>query len=524
MKAPQYHKQEDYQIRSKKLEDIQSLGMDPYPHKYTPTHAALLLLETFGKETIGHSDDAASGSTPLVKVAGRLVLFRDMGKNAFGQIQDQSGRIQIMCNRDLTTVDGYDAEKGGMTPLKFIEKKIDLGDIIGIEGNLFHTQKGELTIFVKKLTLLCKSLLPLPEKHCGLCDKEVCYRKRWLDLISHKDVQERFILRSKILKEIRQYFDNEGFLEVETPILQSIYGGAQAKPFITHLNALHQEMFLRIALEIPLKQLAIGGLERIYEVGKVFRNEGLDRTHNPEFTMLEGYAAYWDYNDVMRFIENLFEHLAVKLFGSTKLAIEKEGTTHVIDLKAPWTCMSMKDSIRTYAKIDIDTLSDEEMKKILLEQTPIDPKSIQKAPRGMLIAHLFAELVESHLIQPHHITDHTIETTPLCKLHRNPELRKEGIVERFESFILGFEFVNAYSELNDPIFQRKLLEEQAKKRLAGDEEASPLDEEFLEAICQGMPPTGGFGFGIDRLVMLLTKVHSIRDVLYFPLMKPEENI
>jgi lysyl-tRNA synthetase class 2 len=458
-------------------------------------------------------------------VAGRLVLFRSMGKNAFANIQDSTGRIQVMFNRDLTEVSGLEKKEGAeLTPIKFIEKKIDLGDIIGIEGHLFRTHKGELTIYAKKITLLCKTLLPLPDKHSGLADKGVRYRKRWLDLITNQDVAEIFRTRSRILQLIRRYFERNHFLEVETPVLQNVYGGAQARPFTTNLNALDQEMFLRISLEIPLKKLIVGGLSRVFEMSKVFRNEGLDRTHNPEFTELEAYAAYWDYNDMMAFTENLFEEIAVELFGTTQITLfsEQENKEYTIDMKAPWIRLSMKDSIKKYANIDVDKLSEEEMKALLKKKTPGDEEKISKGTRGELTALMFEAFAEEHLIQPHHIIDHPIETTPLCKLHRNPKLRHEGFVERFESFILGNEFCNSYTELNDPELQRKLLEEQAEKKLAGDDEASPLDEEFIEAICQGMPPAGGLGIGVDRLVMLFTKAYSIRDVLYFPIMRPEE--
>lgn len=403
-----------------------------------------------------------------------------------------------------------------------IEKKIDLGDIIGIEGNIFRTNKGELTVFAKKVTLLCKTLLPLADKHSGLSDKELRYRKRWLDLISNPEVQESFRTRSRILCLIREYFSLNDFLEVETPVLQSIYGGAEARPFITKLNALDQQMFLRISLEIPLKKLIVGGLDRVYELSHVFRNEGIDRTHNPEFTMLEAYAAYWDYNDMMRLMENLFEKLALELYGTTKVPAKHPDTSEMIeiDMRAPWPRLTMKESISKFANLDIDRLSDAEIRSILHESGHVDIKKLNNLSRGLLIAALFEVKAEPHLIQPHHIIDHPIETTPLCKLHRNPKERSEGIVERFESFILGHEVCNAYSELNDPEMQRKLLEEQAKRRESGDEEASPLDEEFLEAICQGMPPTGGLGIGIDRLIMIMTNTHSIRDVLFFPWMKP----
>lgn len=523
--TPEYHSNEEFQNRSRKLSEIRALGIEPYPHKYPTTErAAALALEADGKE-IGHHDDAATGNTRRVFVQGRLVLFRPMGKNAFAHLQDETGRIQIMCNRDLTLVDGLEPTEE-LTHLKFIEKKLDLGDIIGVEGHLFKTQRGELTVFAKKITLLCKSLLPLPDKHSGLADKGVRYRKRWLDLITHPESLTRFRLRSRILLGIRRYFEESGFEEVETPVLQNIYGGASARPFSTHLNALHQDMFLRIALEISLKKLIVGGMQKIYEIGKNFRNEGIDKTHNPEFTMLEAYAAGWDYNDMMEFTENLFETLAVELFGDTKIRVtsDEEATAQVIDLKAPWKRMSMKEAVKTYGGFDVDKMTVEEMRARLLKETHIDPKGIHNASKGALTAIFFEEFAEKHLIQPHHIIDHPIETTPLCKLHRDPVLRKEGLVERFESFILGREMCNSYTELNDPELQRKLLEEQAAKRDGGDLEACPLDEEFIEAICQGMPPTAGVGIGIDRLVMLFTSADSIRDILFFPLMKPEDHM
>lgn len=528
IKKPEYHQHEEYQNRLRKLNELQEMGIELFPPKFTPTHSSLELQSKYEKDPIGHSEDAAAGTTPSVCIAGRLILFRAMGKNAFAHIQDTSGRIQVMFNRDLTTVEGYDAssikEGEPPSPIKIIEKKIDLGDIIGIEGNLFYTNKGELTVFAKKVTFLCKTLLPLPDKHAGLADKELRYRKRWLDLICNDDVRETFRRRSVILNEIRHYFAESQFIEVETPVLQSTYGGAEARPFLTKLNALDQEMFMRISLEIPLKKLIIGGMNRVYEIGKVFRNEGIDRNHNPEFTLLEAYASYWDYQDMMVFVENLFETLALKLYRTTKVPAKHPDTGEVIeiDMKAPWNRLSMKDSIQRYGNINVDTLSDEAMRQLLKDSGHVDLKKINALSRGLLIAALFEVFVEPHLLQPHHIIDHPIDTTPLCKLHRDPVQRMDGIVERFESFILRQEVCNSYSELNDPVLQRALLEKQALRREAGDEEASPLDEEFLEAICQGMPPTGGVGIGIDRLVMLFTNAHSIRDVLYFPWMKPQQ--
>ena len=312
------------------------------------------------------------------------------------------------------------------------------------------------------------------------------------------------------------------FMEVETPVLQNIYGGAEARPFISELNALHQTMYLRIAIEISLKSSSLEDSLAFLKLEKVYRNEGIDRTHNPEFTMLESYAAYWDYDDVMIMTENLFAYLAKELYGTTEIGMrkDKQGNEHLIDLKTPWNRLSMKDAIRKYGKIDPDTLSDSDMRAKLKEK--IEDEKLKNAPRGKLIAFLFEEFAEHHLIQPHHIIDHPIETTPLCKLHRNPKLREEKFVERFESFILGYEFCNAYSELNDPELQRQLLEDQNNLREGGDDEANPMDEEFIEAICQGMPPTGGLGIGIDRLTMLFTDAFSIRDVVYFPMMRPEE--
>lgn len=522
---PEYHHHEEFQNRTRKLGEIKALHVEPYPHKYLPTAQADQLHKEFGQATIGHSEEAAAGSTPTASVAGRLVLFRSMGKNAFGHIQDHTGRIQVMFNRDLTVVEGYHPDTQAAEPLghlKFIEKKVDLGDIVGVEGNLFHTNKGELTIFVKKFTLLCKTLLPLADKHAGLADKELRYRKRWLDLITNPEVQTVFRQRSQIFRLIRSFLEEQGFLEVETPILQSIYGGAEARPFVTQLHALEQEMFLRISLEIPLKKLIVGGMHRVFEIGRVFRNEGIDRNHNPEFTLLEAYAAYWDYNDTMQLVENLFEKIALELHGTTRMKVHHPETQEVveIDVKAPWPRLKMKEAIKKFAEIDVDQLSDAEIRSLLEASGHCDLKKLATLPRGLLIASLFAVKAEPHLIQPHHIIDHPIETTPLCKPHRHSREHALGIVERFESFILGQEICNAYTELNDPEMQRKLLEDQAARRDAGDEEASPLDEEFIEAICQGMPPTSGVGIGLDRLVMIFTDSHSIRDVLYFPWMKP----
>lgn len=516
---PDYFQHEEYQNRLKSLEEIRALGIDPYPPKYPTTRkTSELQVEWEGKEP-GHFDDAAAGTTPHLFVSGRLVLFRPMGKNAFATVQDETGRIQIVFNRDHTHVAGLPADQ---MPLKFLEKRIDLGDILGVEGHLFRTQKGELTLFAKTVTLLSKSLLPLPDKHAGVADKGVLYRKRWLDLITNADSMERFRLRSRILFAIRKYMNDWNFEEVETPILQNIYGGAEARPFTTHLNALDQNMFLRISLEISLKKLVIGGMQRVFEIGKIFRNEGIDRTHNPEFTMMEAYASGWDYFDMMAFTEQLFEAVALNLLGTTQLPVTRDGVEHTIELKAPWRRLSMVDAVRQYAKVDPLKASMDELRTVLLERKTLDPKEVHGASRGSLTAMLFEEFAEAHLIQPHHIIDHPIETTPLCKPHRDPELRRLGFVERFESFVLGSEMCNSYTELNDPIFQRHLFEEQAKRKDAGDDEAHPFDEEFLEALSQGMPPTGGVGIGIDRLVMLFTAAPSIRDILFFPLMRPED--
>lgn len=516
---PDYHHHESFKTRKQKLKEIREMGMDPYPHKYEPTHQIRALQDKFEGSAIGTSEEAEVGKTDFARIAGRMVLFRAMGKNAFAHIQDETGRLQVMFNRDHTQVTGLPKDE---SPLKFIEKKLDLGDIIGIEGHLFRTQKGELTLYVKEVSLLCKTLLPLPDKHSGLTDKGTRYRKRWLDLITNPESVERLKTRSLLVSKIRRYYEEAGYMEVETPVLQNIYGGAEARPFISELNALSQKMYLRIAIEISLKKLIVGGLSRVFEIGKVYRNEGIDRTHNPEFTMLESYAAYWDYNDVMVFTENLFAYLAKELYGTTEIGMrqDKQGNNHLIDLKTPWKRMTMKEATQAYGGFDPDTLSDGDMRRKL--EGKIEPDVLGAASRGKLIAFLFEEFAEHHLIQPHHIIDHPIETTPLCKLHRDPKLRKERLVERFETFILGYEFCNAYSELNDPELQRELLEEQNKKREGGDLEASPMDEEFIEAICQGMPPTGGLGIGIDRLTMLFTNAFSIRDVVYFPIMRPEE--
>lgn len=514
---PAYHQYEEFQNRTKKLAELRQAGIEPYPHHYRPTHTIEKIVSEYQEATIGNSEEAAAGTTPLVTLAGRLILFRPMGKNAFAHIQGAMEKIQVMFNQEHTKVTGKTDPLPGA--VKWSEKKLDVGDFIGVEGHLFRTKTGELTLFVKQLTLLCKALLPLPDKHSGLVDKEMRYRKRWLDLIAHGEVRRTFLLRSQMMKVIRTVLSEYEFLEVETPILQNTYGGAEARPFCSHIHATDQSVFLRIALEISLKKILVGGLERVYEIGKVFRNEGIDRTHNPEFTMLEAYAAYWDYTDQMEFVEKLVERIALELLGTTQIPYLCDGNEVIIDVRAPWIRMTMKESIAHYAGIDVDRLTPFEMHDILQARTSIDLKSLRETTRGILIAMLFDELVVPKLLVPHHILDHPIETTPLCKPHRDPKKREEGLVERFESFFLGKELCNAYTELNDPEIQRALLEAQAKQKEGGAEFAHPLDEEFLEAICQGMPPAAGIGIGLDRLAMLFTRAASIRDVLYFPIMK-----
>jgi lysyl-tRNA synthetase class 2 len=515
----EYHNFEEYRNRVAKLKEIRALGVCPYPHGYKNTHTLLEISQTYKDDPIGSFEDGEKMSSPFVKTSGRIVLHRGMGKNIFASIQENGCNLQVLFNKDVTKV--YGLKQGELTFHKFLEKKMDLGDIIGVEGHLFRTNKGEITLFAHEVTLLTKALLPLPDKHHGLVDKEARYRKRYLDLISHQEVIKTFKMRSQIITLLRTIFDEAHFLEVETPILEPLYGGAQAKPFTTHLHALDKELFLRISLELPLKKLIVGGIPRVYQIGKVFRNEGIDATHNPEFTMVEFYASYWDYNDMMQFTENLYQKIAIELFGTTILGerMDRKGGVHTLDLKAPWIRMTMKEAIKVYGCYDVDAMTEDEMRIELMEKSSIDHKKVKKGNRGLLIAYMFAEFAENSLIQPHFIIDHPIETTPLCKLHRNESLAKEGIVERFEAFILGVEVCNSYTELNDPLLQRALLEEQQELLDGGDEEANPIDEDFIESICQGMPPCGGCGIGIDRLIMLFTNQVSIKDILFFPMMR-----
>ncbi|MEG0036715.1 MAG: lysine--tRNA ligase [Victivallaceae bacterium] len=523
MFKPSYHSQQDFLYRVDKLREIRDLGIDPYPHIYEGVQDVKKIRESFDEAIVGSSEDAFAKTTPRVTVAGRVVLFRAMGKNAFAQLLDGNVLIQVMFNREFSKVSGL-ALDSDVTSIKFIEKKLDLGDFIGVRGFLFRTHAGELTVLAESVELLSKSLLSLPDKHAGLVDKASRYRKRWLDLISSREVYQTFLLRSRIFGLIRRFMDERDFIEVETPIIQNSYGGAEADPFKTHVNALNVDMFLRISLEISLKKLLAGGMRRVYEIGKVFRNEGIDRTHNPEFTMMEAYGTYMDYNDMMKLMEELMEYLVRSLTGTTKIIYSQfkdvSGDIQEIELnfKSPWKRLTMEESIHIYAGIDINKSSPETLRNILKEQTLLPHPEIDRASKGELMALLFDELVVHCLIQPHHITDHPIETTPLCKLHRE---NKEDVVERFESFCLGKELCNAYSELNDPLLQRKLLEDQFNKKMQSQDKSKthPLDEEFMEAICQGIPPAGGIGIGLDRLIMLLGNVTSIKDVLYFPMMK-----
>ena len=482
------------QIRRDKLSQLQQEGQDPFQlTKYDVDHHAAEI-----KEQFAHLEpEEESGVT--VSVAGRMMSKRVMGKASFSDLQDKTGTIQLYVRRDLIGEEAYTKYK----------KMLDIGDVVGVKGEIFRTKKGELSVKASEVTLLSKSLRPLPEKFHGLTDTDTRYRQRYLDLIVNPEVRDTFIKRSQIIREIRNFLDNQGFMEVETPMLVSNAGGAAARPFETHYNALNEDVKLRISLELYLKRLIVGGLERVYEIGRVFRNEGVDTRHNPEFTLMELYQAYTDYNGMMDLTENMFRHVAQKVCGTTLIPYAEE----MIDLGKPFERMTMLEAVKKYAGVDFDEIPDTEAAKKLADEKGIHYEA--RHTKGDILNLFFEESVEEHLIQPVFIMDHPVEISPLTK--RKPD--KPDYVERFELFIYGREMCNAYSELNDPIDQRQRFADQEKLLAQGDEEANHTDEDFLNALEIGMPPTGGIGYGIDRLVMLLTNSGSIRDVLLFPTMK-----
>lgn len=487
--AGQLSEQEGF--RRDKLAALQEAGKDPFQIvKYDVTHHSKEIIVGF---------DELEGKE--VSVAGRLMNKRVMGKASFINIQDRDGRLQGYISRNDVGDDSY---------LAF--KKFDIGDIIGIKGVVFRTQKGEISVRANEITLLSKSLKVLPEKFHGLNDQELRYRQRYLDLIVNPEVKDTFIKRSAVLREIRNYLDSRNFLEVETPVLQTIPGGASARPFITHHNALDIDMYCRIALELPLKRLIVGGLERVYEIGRVFRNEGIDIRHNPEFTLIEIYQAYTDYYGMMDLAEGLFRTVAEKVVGTTKLTYGG----HDLDLGKPFERLTMVDAVKKFAGVDFDEIPDTEAARAIAKERGIEYE--ERHAKGDILNLFFEEHVEKNLIQPTFIMDYPVEISPLTK--RKPS--KPDYTERFELFIVGREYGNAYSELNDPIDQRKRFEHQEAMRAAGDDEANMIDEDFLTALEYGMPPTGGIGIGIDRFVMLMTESVSIRDVILFPTMKPLE--
>ncbi|SFQ19577.1 lysyl-tRNA synthetase, class II [Lachnospiraceae bacterium XBB1006] len=479
------------QVRHEKYEELLANGKNPFViTKYDVTHHSADIKENF---------DTMEGQK--VAIAGRMMSKRVMGKASFMNVQDRNGNIQVYVARDGI----------GEEPYKDF-KKYDIGDIVGVKGEVFRTQKGEISIHAEELTLMSKSLQILPEKFHGLTNTDLRYRQRYVDLIMNEDVKDTFIKRSQIIREIRRFLDDQGFMEVETPFLVNNAGGAAARPFETHFNALNEDLKLRISLELPLKRLIVGGLERVYEIGRVFRNEGIDTRHNPEFTLMELYQAYTDYHGMMDLTETMFRHLAQKVCGTTTIPYAEA----MIDLGKPFERITMIDAVKKYANVDFEEIKTDEEAKKVADEHKIAYEERHK--RGDIINLFFEEYVEEHLIQPTFVMDHPVEISPLTK--RKPE--KPELVERFELFIYGREMCNAYSELNDPIDQRKRFEAQEEAFAAGDEEANHTDEDFLNALSIGMPPTGGIGYGIDRLVMLLTNSPAIRDVLLFPTMKSEK--
>lgn len=475
-------------VRRDKLKELQDSGRDPFVlTKYDVSHHSKDIKDNF--ESLEEKE---------VTVAGRMMSKRVMGKASFCHIQDLKGTIQSYVARDELGEDAYKDFK-----------KLDVGDIIGVRGFVFRTKTGEISIHAKEITLLSKSLQVLPEKFHGLTNTDVRYRQRYVDLIMNEDVKDTFVKRSQILSTIRRFLDDQGFMEVETPVLVQNAGGAAARPFMTHFNALDEDINLRISLELYLKRLIVGGMERVYEIGRVFRNEGTDTRHNPEFTLMELYQAYTDYHGMMELTENMYRHVAQEVCGTTLIPYGE----HMIDLGKPFEVITMTDAVKQYSGVDFSQIKTTEEAKKIADEHNIEYEDRHK--KGDILSLFFEEYVEEHLIQPTFVIDHPIEISPLTKKKPdNPEL-----VERFELFIVGREMANAYSELNDPIDQRERFLAQEELKAQGDEEANSMDEDFLNALAVGMPPTGGIGYGIDRLVMLLTNSPAIRDVLLFPTMK-----
>ena len=475
-------------VRHEKLANLQEAGRDPFQiTKYDVT---------VHSQDIRDRYDELEGQE--VSLAGRMMFKRVMGKASFCNIQDLKGKMQLYVARDEIGEESY---------ADF--KKYDIGDILGVKGKVFKTKTGEISVHAEEIVLLSKSLQILPEKHHGLTDTDTRYRQRYVDLIMNEDVKDTFIKRSKVISCIRRFLDEQGFMEVETPMLVSNAGGAAARPFETHFNSLNEDLKLRISLELYLKRLIVGGMERVYEIGRVFRNEGLDTRHNPEFTLMELYQAYTDYHGMMDLTEKLYRHVAKEVTGSEIL---KYGD-HEMDLSKPFERLTMVDAVKKYAGVDFNEIPDTEAAKALAKEKGIEFE--ERHQKGDILNLFFEEYVEDHLIQPTFIMDHPIEISPLTK--KKPD--NSDYVERFEFFMNGWEMANAYSELNDPIDQRARFEAQEKALAAGDDEAEHTDEDFLNALSIGMPPTGGIGFGIDRMVMMMTNSPAIRDVLLFPTMK-----
>ncbi len=476
-------------LRREKLSNLVEAGEDPFViTKYNQSHHSTDIKENY---------DELEGKS--VSIAGRMMSKRIMGKASFCNVQDLKGNMQCYVARDSVGEESY---------AKF--KKLDIGDIVGIEGNVFKTKTGEISVHAEKVTLLSKSLQVLPEKFHGLTNTDIRYRQRYVDLIVNPEVRDTFIKRSKIISTIRQYLDKQGFIEVETPMLVSNAGGAAARPFETHFNALDEDFKLRISLELYLKRLIVGGLERVYEIGRVFRNEGLDTRHNPEFTLMELYQAYTDYEGMMDLTENMYRHVAETVLGTTTIVYN--GVE--MDLGKPFERITMVDAVKKYSGVDFNEIHTDEEAKAVAKEHHVEFEDRHK--KGDILSLFFEEYAEEHLIQPTFVIDHPIEISPLTK--KKPE--DPNFVERFELFMNGWEMANAYSELNDPLDQRERFKAQEEQFAAGNDEANHTDEDFLNALEIGMPPTGGIGYGIDRLCMLLTDSAAIRDVLLFPTMKP----